>query len=96
MSKFMFEALDSSCQQVRDTVEAETREEAVDKVRSLGYFPTRIKVETDSVKPFGVTYRQSVWDRKFSVTMPLYAWAMLGAIALLILFAFVMVFIAYC
>lgn len=42
MAVFQYEALNSSGQEVRDEVEAPSREEAVAKVRSLGYFPTKV------------------------------------------------------
>jgi type IV pilus assembly protein PilC len=42
MAVFTYEALNASGQEVKDQVEAPTKEEAVAKVRSLGYFPTRI------------------------------------------------------
>lgn len=42
MAVFSYEALNSSGQEVKDEVEAPTKEEAVAKVRSLGYFPTKV------------------------------------------------------
>ncbi len=42
MSVFVYEALNSAGQEVRDEVEAPSKEEAVAKVRSLGYFPTKV------------------------------------------------------
>lgn len=42
MSVFVYEALNASGQEVKDEVEAPTREEAVAKVRSLGFFPTKV------------------------------------------------------
>lgn len=42
MAVFVYEALNSSGQEVKDEVEAPSKEEAVAKVRSLGYFPTRV------------------------------------------------------
>jgi len=42
MAVFVYEALNSSGQEVKDEVEAPTKEEAVAKVRSLGYFPTKV------------------------------------------------------
>jgi len=40
---FNYEAMDQSGQDVRDTIEAETSEDALSKIRNLGYFPTRIR-----------------------------------------------------
>ena len=42
MPVFTYQALNSSGQEVKDEVEAPTKEEAVAKVRSLGYFPTKV------------------------------------------------------
>ena len=42
MAVFQYEALNSSGQEVKDEIEAPSKEEAVAKVRSLGYFPTRV------------------------------------------------------
>ena len=42
MAMFQFEALNASGQEVKDEVEAPTKEEAVAKVRGLGYFPTKV------------------------------------------------------
>ncbi|MFQ5807310.1 MAG: type II secretion system F family protein [Phycisphaerae bacterium] len=42
MAVFTYQALNSSGQEVKDEIEAPTKEEAVAKVRSLGYFPTKV------------------------------------------------------
>ena len=42
MALFVYEALNSSGQEVKDEVEAPSKEEAVAKVRNLGYFPTKV------------------------------------------------------
>lgn len=42
MAVFIYEALNASGQEVKDEVEAPSRDEAVAKVRSLGYFPTKV------------------------------------------------------
>lgn len=42
MAVFVYEALNASGQEVKDEVEAPSKEEAVAKVRSLGYFPTKV------------------------------------------------------
>lgn len=47
MAVFKYEALNSSGQEVRDEVEAPTKEEAVSKVRGLGYFPTKVTEKVD-------------------------------------------------
>jgi len=43
MPTFTYEAMNSVGQPVKDQVEAATSEEAVAKVRAMGYFPTKIK-----------------------------------------------------
>jgi type IV pilus assembly protein PilC len=52
MAVFVYEALNQSGQEVKDEVEAPSREEAVAKVRSLGYFPTKV-VEKAGKKKLG-------------------------------------------
>jgi type IV pilus assembly protein PilC len=42
MPKFQYEAMNSVGQPVKDEVDASTSEEAIAKVRSMGYFPTKI------------------------------------------------------
>jgi type IV pilus assembly protein PilC len=43
MATFAYEAMNSSGQEVKDEVEAATSEEAIAKIRSKGYFPTKVK-----------------------------------------------------
>lgn len=43
MAVFSYEAMNSVGQPVKDTVEAANSEEAIAKVRAMGYFPTKIK-----------------------------------------------------
>ena len=47
MALFQYEALNPSGQEVKDTVEAPNKEEAVAKVRGLGYFPTKVVEKVD-------------------------------------------------
>jgi len=50
MAVFTYEALNSSGQEVKDEIEAPNKEEAVAKVRGLGYFPTKITEKVDRKK----------------------------------------------
>ncbi len=50
MAVFNYQALNSSGQEVKAEIEAPTKEEAVAKVRSLGYFPTKIAEKVDKKK----------------------------------------------
>ena len=43
MATFAYEAMNSSGQEVRDEVEADSSEEAIQKIRARGYFPTKVK-----------------------------------------------------
>ena len=43
MAVFQFTAMNSSGQEVKDEVEANTNEEAIAKIRAKGYFPTKVK-----------------------------------------------------
>lgn len=47
MGLFQYEALNPQGQEIKDTVEAPTKEEAVAKVRGLGYFPTKVVEKAD-------------------------------------------------
>ncbi len=43
MATFTFEAMNSSGQEVKDEIEAASSEEAIQKIRQKGYFPTKVK-----------------------------------------------------
>src|SRR5439155_467088 len=43
MATFAYVAMNSSGQEVKDEVEADSNEEAIAKIRSKGYFPTKVK-----------------------------------------------------
>lgn len=47
MATFKYEALNASGQEIKDEVEAPSKEEAVSKVRGLGYFPTKVVEKVD-------------------------------------------------
>ncbi|MBK9118476.1 MAG: type II secretion system F family protein [Phycisphaerales bacterium] len=47
MPVFKYEALNSSGQEVKDEIEAPSKEEAVSRVRGLGYFPTKVVEKMD-------------------------------------------------
>jgi len=47
MPVFKYEALNASGQEIKDEIEAPTKEEAVSKVRGLGYFPTKVVEKVD-------------------------------------------------
>ncbi|MGC4031293.1 MAG: type II secretion system F family protein [Tepidisphaeraceae bacterium] len=43
MATFTYEAMNSSGQEVRDEIDADSTEEAIQKIRGRGYFPTKVK-----------------------------------------------------
>ncbi len=43
MAIFTFEAMNSSGQEVKDEIEASSSEEAIQKIRAKGYYPTKVK-----------------------------------------------------
>jgi len=47
MPRFTFEAMDGQGKTVKDEVEAVTQEEAISRIRRLGYFPTSIREKAD-------------------------------------------------
>lgn len=55
MAVFVYEALNASGQEVKDEIEAPTKEEAVAKVRSLGYFPTKVNEKAGKRRLAGAT-----------------------------------------
>ncbi|MGE3182077.1 MAG: type II secretion system F family protein, partial [Phycisphaerae bacterium] len=50
MAVFVYEALNASGQEIKDEIEAPNKEEAVSKVRGLGYFPTKVLEKGDKKK----------------------------------------------
>lgn len=50
MAVFVYEALNASGQEIKDEIEAPNKEEAVSKVRGLGYFPTKVLEKGDKAK----------------------------------------------
>ena len=59
MGKFAYEAMNQAGQEVKDEIDAASTEDALAKIRSLGYFPTRIrekggaKAKADAAKKSG-------------------------------------------
>ncbi|MCG3138080.1 MAG: putative type II secretion system protein F [Phycisphaerae bacterium] len=43
MSTFLYEAMNQAGQEVKDEIDAPSHEEALSKIRALGYFPTKIR-----------------------------------------------------
>ena len=43
MPTFQFEAMNAQGQEVKDEIDALSSEEAISKIRNLGYFPTKIR-----------------------------------------------------
>src|SRR5690606_36317315 len=43
MATFQYEAMNQSGQEVKDEIEAQSTEDALAKIRGLGYYPTRLK-----------------------------------------------------
>ncbi len=67
MPVFQFQALNSSGQEVKDEVEAPTPDEAVAKIRGMGYFPTKV-AEKSAKKRISVTKTASGARRKAAGT----------------------------
>ena len=53
MAVFQYTAMNSSGQEVKDEVEANTNEEAITKIRAKGYFPTKVKEKAEKKKKAG-------------------------------------------
>ena len=50
MPVFKFEALNAQGQEIRDEIDAPSKEEAVSRIRGKGYFPTRVHEKVDKKK----------------------------------------------
>jgi len=88
--KFRFEALNTSGQELTGTVEAETKEAAVAKVRGMGYFPTKVR-QIDGIEPSPI-HRQIRWHRHYSLTLPLSGWLLVASLLLLFLIMFIVAY----
>jgi len=53
MATFVYEAMNQAGQEVKDEIEAASSEDALGKIRGLGYFPTRIRAKGGKKKPGG-------------------------------------------
>lgn len=51
MPVFAFEAMDAKGQKVKKEIEAGSRDEALNKIRGLGYFPTKVKEKSGGAAP---------------------------------------------
>jgi len=50
MSTFIYEAMDSLGQPVKGTIDADWSDEAIDKIRAQGKFPTKVKIAKGTIK----------------------------------------------
>lgn len=50
MSQFTFEAMDAKGQKLKKEIEAANRDEALSKIRGMGYFPTKVKEKSSGGK----------------------------------------------
>lgn len=53
MAKYAYEAMNQAGQQVKDEIEAGSSEDALARIRNLGYFPTRIREKGGKAKTAG-------------------------------------------
>ncbi len=58
MATFAYEAMNQAGQEVKDEVEAVSTEDALAKIRNLGYFPTRIREKGTKAKAGGGTKKK--------------------------------------
>jgi type IV pilus assembly protein PilC len=59
MPKFKYEALDSQGISVKDKIEALSQQEAISKLRNIGYFPTKVSVSRTKKKTTKKTHTKS-------------------------------------
>jgi len=55
MPKFLYEAMNASGEEVKDEIDAANSEEAIAKIRSQGYFPTKVRQKGGAKKPAAAT-----------------------------------------
>lgn len=55
MPKFQYEAMNAAGQEVKDEIDAPSSEEAIAKIRSLGYFPTKVRQKGGQKKAAAAT-----------------------------------------
>jgi type IV pilus assembly protein PilC len=53
MAKFLYEAMNQAGQEIKDEIDASNTEEALGKIRALGYFPTKIRQRGGAKKAAG-------------------------------------------
>ena len=53
MPIFQYEAMNAAGQEVKDEIDAPTSEDAIAKIRGLGYFPTKVKQKGGAKKAAG-------------------------------------------
>ena len=58
MPTFMYEAMNQAGEAVKDEVEAISSEDALSRIRTLGYFPTRIRQKGGKKKPAATTRKR--------------------------------------
>ena len=68
MAIFKYEALNAAGQEVKDEVEAPSKEDAVSKVRALGYFPTKVVEKADRKQMAATKAGASAKQRKAAGT----------------------------
>jgi type IV pilus assembly protein PilC len=51
MPKFQYEALNAAGQEIKDELDAPNSEDAIAKIRALGYFPTKVRQKGGAKKP---------------------------------------------
>jgi type IV pilus assembly protein PilC len=64
MPTYAFDAMNSSGQEVKEEIEAASSEEAIAKIRSKGYFPTRVKEKAAKKKKKGAAAEDTVQASK--------------------------------
>ncbi len=57
MATFTYEALDRGGKEVKQEIEAATQEDAISKIRTLGYFPTKVRAKSIARGKSGVAIR---------------------------------------
>ena len=67
MPTYVFEALNNAGEEVKDEIEAQSSEDAINRIREMGYYPTRVKEKGGSRKKFAATVTKRKKGRSIAI-----------------------------
>jgi len=67
MPTYIFEALNNAGEEVKDEIEAQSSEDALNRIREMGYYPTRVKEKGGGRKKFAATVTKRKKGRSIAI-----------------------------